>query len=75
MGLGDMLGKAAGALGGTDGIVEKISESGVDLSALADLDADSVTAMLEEKGFDLSILETLGLSVDDVIDKVKEYLA
>lgn len=76
MGLGDMLGKAAGALGGagTDEIVSKISESGIDLSALLDMDAGAVTAMLEEKGIDLSILETLGLSVEDVIEKIKEQL-
>ncbi|MGH1425408.1 MAG: hypothetical protein ACRBBU_11820 [Pseudooceanicola sp.] len=75
MGLGDMLGKAAGALGGMDGIVSKISESGIDLSALAEMDATAVTAMLEEKGIDLSMLEGLGLSVEDVIEKVKEKLA
>jgi ribosome maturation protein Sdo1 len=74
MGLGDMLGNAAGALGGTDEIVSKISESGIDLSALTEMDADSVTAMLEEKGIDLSILESLGLSVEDVVEKVKEHL-
>lgn len=75
MGLGDMLGKAAGALGGTDDIVAMIKDKGVDLSALAELDGDAVTALLEEKGIDLSMLEGLGLSVDDVIAKVKEFLA
>lgn len=75
MGLGDMLGKAAGALGGTDEIVGKISESGIDLSALAGMDVESVTGMLEEKGIDLSILEKFGLSVEDVIAKVKEHIA
>ena len=75
MGLGDMLGKAAGALGGTDDIVSKISESGIDLSALAGMDAEGVTGMLEEKGIDLSILEKFGLSVEDVIAKVKEHIA
>jgi len=74
MGIGDMLGKAAGAFGGTDEIVSKISESGIDLSALAEMDADSVTSMLEENGIDLSVLEGLGLSVEDVIAKVKEQL-
>lgn len=74
MGLGDMLGRAAGALGGTDQIVSQISESGIDLSALVNLDAEGVTAMLQEKGIDLSMLETLGLSVDDVIAKVREHL-
>lgn len=75
MGLGDMLGKAVGALGGVDEIVSKISDSGIDLSALADLDPSSVTEMLEEKGIDLSMLEGLGLSVEDVIAKIKEQLA
>jgi len=75
MGLGDMLGKAAGALGGMDDIVGKISESGIDLEAISDIDADTLTAMLEDKGIDLSILEGLGLSLDDVIEKVKERLA
>ncbi|MFW2588126.1 hypothetical protein [Sagittula sp. SSi028] len=75
MGLGDMLGKAMNAFGGTDEIMAKISESGIDLSALADLDAEAVTSMLEEKGIDLSMLEGLGLSVEDIITKVKEQLA
>ncbi|MGI3212048.1 hypothetical protein ACROSR_13135 [Roseovarius tibetensis] len=75
MGLGDMLGGAMNALGGSDEIVSKISESGIDLSALAEMDPESVTAMLEDKGIDLSMLEGLGLSVEDVIEKVKEHLA
>ncbi len=75
MGLGDFLGKATEALGGTDEIVAKISESGIDLSALTDLDPEAVTAMLEEKGIDLSMLENLGLSVEDVLAKVREHLA
>lgn len=75
MGLGDMLGKAAGALGGMDDIVAKISDSGIDLNSLADIDADALTEMLADKGIDLSILEGLGLSLDDVIEKVKERLA
>jgi hypothetical protein len=70
-----MLGKAVGALGGMDDIVGKISESGIDLNALADIDADGLSAMLEEKGIDLSMLEGLGLSLDDVIAAVKERLA
>ncbi len=74
MGLGDMLGKAVGALGGTDEIMAKISESGIDLSELADMEPEAITAMLEEKGIDLSMLEGLGLSVEDVIAKVREQL-
>lgn len=75
MGLGDMLGGAMNAFGGTDEIVSKISESGIDLSALTEMDGEAVTALLEEKGIDLSMLEGLGLSVDDVIEKIKEHLA
>jgi len=74
MGLGDMLGKAAGALGGTDDIMSKISESGIDLSALANLDLDGATSLLAENGIDLSMLEGLGISVEDIIEKVKEHL-
>jgi len=74
MGLGDMLGKAVGALGGTDEIMAKISESGIDLSALADMEPEAITAMLEDKGIDLSMLEGLGLSAEDVIAKLREQL-
>lgn len=74
MGLGDMLGQAASALGGTDEIVSKISESGIDLSALAEMDTEEVTSKLEEYGIDLSMLEGFGLSVEDVIAKVKEQI-
>jgi len=85
MGLGDMLNKAKDALGGktadavdsfggTDELISKISDSGIDLSALTEMDADSVTGLLEEHGIDLSMLEGLGLSVEDLIEKVKAYL-
>lgn len=75
MGLGDLLGNALDTFGGTDAIMEKISESGIDLSSLVSLDAETVTAMLEDKGIDLSMLETFGLSAEDLIEKVKEYIA
>jgi hypothetical protein len=74
MGLGDMLGKAASALGGQDEILSKITESGIDLSALTEMDPDQITAMLEENGIDLSMLEGFGLSVEDMIEKVKAQL-
>ncbi len=74
MGIGDMLGKAAGALGGSDDIMSKISESGIDVSSLAEMDAGSVTSLLEEKGIDLSMLEGLGISVEDLIEKAKGML-
>ena len=74
MGLGDMLGRAAGALGGTDEIVAKIRESGIDLTALTQMDADAVTAALAEKGIDLSMLEGLGISVEDVMQKIRAQL-
>jgi len=75
MGLGDMLGKAVGTLGGTDDIISKISESGIDLSALADMDVDADTSMLEGKGIDLSMLEGFGISIEDVIEKVKAHIS
>jgi len=74
MGLGDMLGKAVSTFGGTDEIMSKISESGIDMSALAGMDADAITSMLESKGIDLSMLEGLGLSVEDVIEKIKAQI-
>lgn len=70
MGLGDMLGKAAGALGGGDDIMGKLSEMGIDPAALAGLDADAAKAMLAEKGIDLSMLEGLGISVEDILAKL-----
>jgi predicted Fe-Mo cluster-binding NifX family protein len=39
------------------------------------MDPGAATSMLEDKGIDLSMLEGLGLSVEDVIEKVKEQLA
>jgi hypothetical protein len=85
MGFGDLINKAKDALGGkaseaaesfggTDELISKISDSGINLSALTEMDADSVTSLLEEHGIDLSMLENFGLSVEDLIEKVKEYL-
>ena len=74
MGLGDMLGKAASALGGQDEILSKISESGIDLSALKEMEPEQITAMLEENGIDLSMFEGFGISVEDMIEKVKAQL-
>lgn len=66
MGLGDML----GGLGGGD-IMSKLSESGIDASAIEGLDAEGVKAMLADKGIDLSMLEGLGFSLDDIMAKIK----
>ncbi|MCB1361185.1 MAG: hypothetical protein H6899_16260 [Rhodobacter sp.] len=74
MGLGDMLGRAAGALGGSDQIAEQIRDSGIDLSALTSMDTDQIKTLLADKGIDLSMLDSLGLSLDDVIAKVRSYL-
>lgn len=71
MGLGDLMGKAAGMLGGTDDIMAKLQEFGIDPAELANLDAEAITGMLEEKGIDLSMLETFGISLDDIIAKIK----
>lgn len=70
MGLGDMMGKAAGALGGGDDIMGKLGELGIDPSALAGLDVESAKTMMAEKGLDLSMLEGMGISVEDILAKV-----
>lgn len=70
MGIGDMLGKAASALGGGDMITDKLAEFGIDPAMLEGMDVDSVKGLLEEKGLDLSMLEGLGISVEDIIAKV-----
>ncbi len=66
MGLGNML----GSLGGAGDIMGKLSESGIDASAIKGLDAEGVKALLAEKGIDLSMLEGFGLSVDDIMAKI-----
>lgn len=71
MGIGDMVGKAAGMLGGGDDLMGKLSEMGVDPAELAGLDADGIKSMIEAKGIDLSMLEGMGLSVDDILAKIK----
>jgi hypothetical protein len=38
------------------------------------MDPEQITAMLEENGIDLSMLEGFGLSVEDMIEKVKAQL-
>lgn len=71
MGLGDLIGNAASMLGGTDNIMAKLEEFGIDPAELASLDAEGITTMLEEKGIDLSMLETFGISVEDILAKIK----
>lgn len=70
MGIGDMLGGLMGGEGPLDGIMDKLGEAGIDLSSLQDLDAEAVTGLLTENGIDLSMLEGLGISVDDIIEKI-----
>lgn len=71
MGLGDMMGKAAGMLGGGGDFDfgAKLEELGVDASMLEGLDIEKAKAFIEEKGFDLSMLDSLGLDVDELIAK------
>ena len=66
MGLGDML----GGLGGAGDIMSKLSENGIDASAIEGLDAEGVKSMLADKCIDLSMLEGLGLSVEDIMAKI-----
>lgn len=70
MGLGDMMGKAAGMLGGGDfDIGSKLQELGIEPSMLEGLDIEAAKAFVEEKGFDLSMLDSLGLNIDDLLAK------
>jgi hypothetical protein len=72
MGLGDMMGKAAGMLGGGDfDIAAKMEELGIDPAMLADLDVDAIKAMAAEKGLDLSMLDGLGIDLDEMLTKLK----
>lgn len=73
MGIGDMLGKAADALGigGDDfDIMAKLGELGIDPTELTGMGLDDAKSMLAEKGLDMSMLEGLGIDVDDVINKL-----
>lgn len=70
MGLGDMMGKAAGALGGGDmDIGAKLGEMGVDPSMLEGMDIETAKSFIEEKGIDLSMLEGLGINLEDILAK------
>ena len=71
MGLGDMLGKAAGMMGDDFDFAGKMDELGIDPAMLANLDLDAAKAFIEERGFDLSILDTLGIDLDEMIAKFK----
>lgn len=70
MGIGDMIGGLMGGDSPLDGIMGKLSDAGIDASALQDLDVEGVTSMLADNGIDLSMLEGLGISVDDIIAKI-----
>ncbi len=71
MGLGDMLGKAAGMMGGDMDIMAKLEELGVDPAMIENLDVDAAKSFLEEKGLDLSMLDNLGIDVEGLIAKLK----
>ena len=76
MGLGDLVGKAAGMMGGSaDDLAggfdfgAKLEELGIDASMLENLDLEAAKTFIAEKGFDLSMLDSLGLNVEDLIAK------
>lgn len=67
MGLGDMIG---GALGGEGfDIGEKLGELGVDASMLEGMDIESAKSFVADKGLDLSMLDGLGLNIEDLLAK------
>jgi len=74
MGLGDLVSKAAGMLGGADGAADfdlgsKMEELGIDASMLEGLDVESAKAFIEEKGIDLSMLDSLGIDLEALLAK------
>ena len=69
MGLGDMIGGAAGALGGDFDIGSKLGEVGVDASMLEGMDMETAKSFIADKGFDLSMLDGLGLNIEDLLAK------
>ena len=75
MGLGDMMGKVTGLMGGAGSdagdLGAKMEELGSDPAMLENLDVEGVKAMIEEKGFDLSMLDGLGIDLDEMIAKFK----
>ncbi|WP_371157599.1 hypothetical protein [Jannaschia sp. 2305UL9-9] len=71
MGLGDMMGKAASALGsGNFDISEKMTELGIDPAMLEGLDIDAAKTFLEEKGIDFSMLDSLGIDLNEILAKL-----
>jgi hypothetical protein len=59
-----------GALGGGDfDIGSKLGEVGVDASMLEGMDMETAKSFIADKGFDLSMLDGLGLNIEDLLAK------
>jgi len=71
MALGDMFGKVAGLMGDDFDFAAKLEELGVAPAMLENLDIEAAKTFIEEKGFDLSMLDSLGLDIDELIAKFK----
>jgi len=71
MAIGDMFGKVAGLMGDNFDFAAKLEELGVAPAMLENLDIEAAKAFIEEKGFDLSMLDSLGLDIDELIAKFK----
>jgi len=71
MALGDMFGKVAGLMGDDFDFAAKLEELGVAPSMLENLDIEAAKTFIAEKGFDLSMLDNLGLDIDELIAKFK----
>lgn len=67
MGLGDMIGGAMGGEGFDIG--EKLGELGVDASMLEGMDIEAAKTFVADKGLDLSMLDGLGLNINDLLAK------
>lgn len=64
-----LTGMISGALSGDSDIAGKLGELGVDPSTLEGLDVEAAKALFEERGFDLSMLDSLGLNIEDLLAK------
>jgi len=73
MALGELIGKVTsmfgGAAAGEFDLAAKLGEIGVDASMLEGLDLEAAKSFIDEKGFDLSMLDSLGLNIDDLLAK------
>ena len=65
--LGDLITRTIGFLGGGFDFGEKLHAVGVAPSTLKGLDSGQAKAVVEDAGFDLAVLDGLGLDFDEMV--------